>query len=249
VPAVVLANFTWDWIYEGFPDFERRAPGVLDIVRRAYRHATRALRLPLHGGFVPMSRVTTDIPLIARRSTRPRAETRARLGLSNAELVILPSFGGHGFALPYGQAADIGAFTVVVTDDDAPSSGIETMGRLRRVGRSTLDTLRLRYEDLVAAADVVVTKPGYGIVSECIANGVALVYTPRGSFVEEDVLVAEMPRFLRCERIEVADLRAGRWRSAIEAALAKGPPPETIRIDGAEEAARAILDLAQQPRG
>ena len=28
----------------------------------------------------------------------------------------------------------------------------------------------LRYEDLVRAADVVVTKPGYGIISEAIAN-------------------------------------------------------------------------------
>ena len=41
-----------------------------------------------------------------------------------------------------------------------------------------------RYEDLVRAVDVVVTKPGYGIISECIANDTALLYTSRGDFRE-----------------------------------------------------------------
>ena len=31
------------------------------------------------------------------------------------------------------------------------------------------------------AADVVVTKPGYGIISECIANDTAILYTSRGA--------------------------------------------------------------------
>ena len=41
-----------------------------------------------------------------------------------------------------------------------------------------------RYEDLVRAVDVVATKPGYGIISECIANDTALLYTSRGHFAE-----------------------------------------------------------------
>ena len=52
----------------------------------------------------------------------------------------------------------------------------------------------LAYQDVVAAADLVITKPGYGIVSECVANGTPLLYTSRGRFVEYDVFVAEMPR-------------------------------------------------------
>ena len=39
-------------------------------------------------------------------------------------------------------------------------------------------------------SDVVVTKPGYGIISECLANDTALLYTDRGHFIEYDVLVA-----------------------------------------------------------
>ena len=32
VPSIVLGNFTWDWIYRGFDDFERVAPAVLSTI-------------------------------------------------------------------------------------------------------------------------------------------------------------------------------------------------------------------------
>ncbi len=54
----------------------------------------------------------------------------------------------------------------------------------------------VRYEDLVGASEAVVTKPGYGIISEAIANDAALLYTSRGHFPEYDVLVEEMPKYL-----------------------------------------------------
>ena len=100
----------------------------------------------------------------------------------------------------------------------------------------------LRYEDLVAAVDVVVTKPGYGIIAECVANDTAIVYTSRGHFVEYDVLVREMPRWLRCGFISNDDLLAGRWQQALDETLAQPAPPETIGVDGAERAAQIIVD-------
>ena len=66
----------------------------------------------------------------------------------------------------------------------------------------------LRYEDLVATAEAVVTKPGYGIVSECVANGTPLLYTSRGRFIEYDMFVTEMPRVLTCRFMPQDDLRA-----------------------------------------
>ena len=44
------------------------------------------------------------------------------------------------------------------------------------------------------AADVVLTKPGYGVIAECLANDAALVYTSRGRFLEYQVLVEALPR-------------------------------------------------------
>jgi hypothetical protein len=222
IPSVAIANFTWDWIYAYYPRFERIAPGVIDTIAGGYAHATKALRLPIHGGFGSMSAVTSDIPFIARRSACDPAATRRLLGIDGHRPIALSSFGGHGLDLPYDRLARSGL--KVLLPSPHPPAG-------------------LRYEDLVAAADVVVSKPGYGIVSECVANGTALLYTSRGRFAEYDVMLAEMPRLLRCRYLAPHDLIAGNWREAIEALLAQPPPPERAHVDGAAVAASIILDL------
>src|SRR4051812_46422011 len=51
IRSVAVGNFTWDWIYERYDEFERDAPGIVDIIRGAYARAIAALRLPMHGGF------------------------------------------------------------------------------------------------------------------------------------------------------------------------------------------------------
>jgi L-arabinokinase len=174
-----------------------------------------------------MAAVTEDIPFIARRSARDRAETRRALGIDGHRPVVLPSFGAYGASLP--------------------------IDALRREGRlAVLDPARVpdgfRYQDLVAAADVVVTKPGYGIVSECVANGTAMLYTARGHFVEYEVFVDEMPRVLRCRYLSQEDLFGARWADAVDALLAQPAPPERPRLDGAEVVASRLLEtLAIDP--
>ena len=221
VPSIALGNFTWDWIYRAYPSFDRIAPGTIDVISRAYAKATHALRLPLHGGFESMHAVTEDIPFIARQSRIGRSEARRKLGVADGRPVVLPSFGGHGLDLPYGAIGASCGFTLL-TPGTAPAG--------------------VRYEDLVAAADVVVSKPGYGIVSECVANGAALLYTSRGRFPEYQVFVEQMPRILRCRHLSQEDLRAGRWAEALRALLDQPGPSGQPRIDGAAVAARSILD-------
>jgi hypothetical protein len=224
VPSIMIGNFTWDWIYGIYDAFDRLAPAVIPAIERAYTTATRALRLPLHGGFAPMAAVTRDIPFIARRSARDRDETRRILGVSGSKPVVLPSFGGYGATLPLDTLRHSDRFTLLGPVERPPGG--------------------LQYEDLVAAADVVVTKPGYGIVSECLANGVAMLYTSRGRFIEYDLFVEEMPRVLRCRYLAQEDLLAGRWADAIDALLAQPPAPAQPAIDGAAVAAREIVALA-----
>ena len=223
VRSVALGNFTWDWIYSIYPAFDRLAPGVIALIRSAYAHASSALRLPLHCGFEPMAAVTTDIPFIARKSTRDPAEVRRALGVSGTRPVVLASFSAYGADLPIAPLQQSDRFTLLAPQRDPPGG--------------------LLYQDLVAAADVVVSKPGYGIVSECVANETALLYTSRGHFIEYDLFVAEMPKVLRCRYLSQEDLLAGRWADAIDALLAQPAPPERPRIDGADRAARAILNL------
>jgi L-arabinokinase len=247
VPSVMLANFTWDWIYEAYPRFDRLAPGVIDTIRAAYARATHTLRLPLWGGFaaVPHPR---DIPLIARRSRLGRDTARNRLEVDTDHPIVLVSFGRYGLTLPLARVAAEEDLTVIVSTDgseaaEVPDYGRRARGQLLRVSAADLARRDLRYEDLVAAADVVVSKPGYGIISECAANETALLYAARGSFIEQDLLVREMPRVVRCQPLAHDRLLAGGWRADINAILAKPRPAVVPDTSGAEVAAEAILRL------
>ncbi len=240
IPSVAISNFTWDWIYQYYPWFNRAAPGVIDVISRAYGMATHTLRLPFFGGFASMLETTRDIPLVARRSRLGRDGAREQLDLRSDRPVVLGSFGGHQTIIPYAAAAERHAITLVVTDYETTDDGSPW---LRRFTAAELERRRIRYEDLVAAADIVVSKPGYGIVSECIANETALLHTWRGHFAENDVMVAAMPRALRCRFIDQAALRAGDWGDAINRLLAQPAPPERMATNGAEVAASHILSL------
>jgi hypothetical protein len=89
--------------------------------------------------------------------------------------------------------------------------------------------------------DIVVTKPGYGIIAECVANNSAILYTSRGHFPEYEVLVREMPRWLRCGFISNEDLLGGRWQEPLDQLRNQPPAPERIGTDGAERAVAEIL--------
>ena len=244
LPTIALGNFTWDWIYSGYP-------GTADLVRaigRAYSTADRALRLPMHGGFDAFQRVV-DVPFIARRSQRDPGDIRRALSLPHQERLVLVSFGGYGL-----EGLDLDALSrldgyVALVSGSVPLADLPEglrggrRGSLLPFDERAMYAAGLRYEDLVRTVDVVVTKPGYGIISECIANDTALLYTSRGHFIEYDVLVAEMPRYLRSRFIGHDDLFAGRWKGHLDALLGQPPPPEHPPVDGADVVAAYLLDM------
>jgi L-arabinokinase len=226
VLAVALGNFTWDWIYSAYA-------GTADLVQRiaaAYAEADLALRLPMWGGFTAFTQIV-DVPFIARHGTRDPMDTRRALNVPPGKRVVLPSFGGHG--LPgLEKPRDIDGYHVLAGFDERQ-----------------LYAQGFRYEDLVRAADVVVTKPGFGIIAECLANDTALLYTDRGHFIEYNVLVEAMPRFLRAAHIGHDDLFAGRWTGHLDALLAQPAPPERPSTNGAAVIKDVLIAAVQRAAG
>jgi L-arabinokinase len=237
VPSIALSNFTWDWIYDGYAEARQQAPGLIERLGEIYTHTTEAWRLPLAGGFETMGRIT-DWPFIARHARHSGDDVRDRLGLPPDVPLLLVSFGGYGAAgLDLAHAvATTQAARIVITSSDERLAGAGAL----LVDEDPLYGSGLRYEDLVGAVDIVLTKPGYGIVSECVANRTRLLYTSRGRFREYEVFVDQMPRYLPCEFLDQEDLVAGHWQAAATRLLAQPdrPPSPT---DGAARAADQIL--------
>ena len=211
-------------------------------IAEAYRTAPLALRLPMHGGFDAFETIV-DLPFVARRSARDPDDTRRALGLPLGERLVLVSFGGYGVdGLSHDALARLEGYVAVVSGSDTASEVPDGLQARTQAASVFVDESRMyadgfRYEDLVRAVDVVATKPGYGIISECLANDTALLYTSRGDFIEYDVLVEAMPRFLRSAFIGHDDLFAGDWTAA------------SRRASGASRAARASRDRWRRCRG
>jgi hypothetical protein len=235
IPSIVISNFTWDWIYSGYADtFASFAPGVIPAIASAYSAAAAGWRLPMHGGFetVPL---LLDLPFVARhaRPEHTRNNVFQTLSIPANHPVVLFSFGGYGLdEFDPSQLDCLSSWTVALTGRDGPSNAVPD--GVVYVDEADMYSAGLRYEDLVAAVDVVASKPGYGIISECVANNTAMLYTSRGKFLEYDVMVREMPRVLRCQFLDLPSLVAGRWRDALDTLLASPSPPTRPRTDGAE---------------
>jgi len=252
VPVAALGNFTWDWIYSAYPGSDR----LVRMIREAYSEADVALRLPMWGGFEAFERVV-DLPFVARRSARDPEDVRRAFSLPHDKRLVLTSFGGHGREGIASVARDMNGYAVLFTTavpagqpPSPPGTSVPPMDLRRQAGTEVLfvDERQLyaggfRYEDLVRAVDVVITKPGYGIIAECLANDTALLYTSRGLFIEYDVLVDAMPQFLRTAFIDHSDLFDGRWRPHLDALLAQPAPGSKPATNGASVAADALLAM------
>lgn len=234
IPVVGIANFTWEWIYAGLAESHPGYGDVLEAVAADYRQGELLLRLPFGAPTTAIPRCE-ELPLVARRGQRQPAEVRRQLGIPEGKKLALISFGGFGLQgydfAPLAKLRD----WVFLTEAEQNWQ----QGSLR-----SLPSGLLPYPELVRAADVVITKPGYGIVAEAIANDTAVLYTSRGQFREEPLLVAGLQRYTRSLEISNAELRRGEWGPALQQLLDLPQPQQTLATDGDQVAADRLAQLA-----
>ncbi len=231
VPAVAVGNFAWDWIYE---EFVERDPGWREIVaavRAGYAAADLLVRLPFAEEMTAFPR-RVDVPLVASPGRARRAELARRLGCEAGRRWALLSF----TSLDWDEAAlrrvaalrDTIFFTVLPLCWTAPNL-------------VAVDRHEFPFADLLASVDVVVTKPGYGVLSECVVNDKPLVYAERTDFREYPVLVRGIERHLRHVHLPAARLYRGELGEALAAAAVAPPAREPLAADGGRRAAGELL--------
>lgn len=231
IPSLAVGNFSWSWIYAEFMG-EPGWAAVIDAFTQGYRETDLLLRLPFSEPMELFPR-RVDVPLLAHPGRADRARLATLTGADPGKPWVLLSF----TTLDWDAAAvaevarlrDLEFFTILPLRWDAPN--------IRAVDRRAFAV-----PDLFATVDAVLTKPGYGVLSECIANARPMVYVDRRHFRETPILVDAIRRTLRHAEISAEDLYAGRLGPAIRQALSCPPPPETVPGGGAEACARHILD-------
>ncbi|HZT07623.1 MAG TPA: hypothetical protein VFC51_11375 [Chloroflexota bacterium] len=235
VPSVAIGNFNWSWIYRNMGSDRPEIAEIVASIERSEQRADLLLRLPMHDEMRAFRRIE-DAPLIAHISDADRDVTRQKITRADARPLALVSFGGMGLrSLDLSALANTPEAIFVLTSEPAsrPPDNVVVC---------TDD--RIPYHDVLAACDVVIMKPGYGTVADCLANRVPMVYSTRPGFAEEQILVPAMHAMGRAVFVSNDDLFAGRLGPAIQEAIHLTTPWEPVPRDGADQIARRLLEVA-----
>mgnify|MGYP001027457973 CR=1 FL=1 len=215
IPARAVGNFTWDWVMaELFPDMAERSEKVAQL-----HSGSTYLRLPMGppevGGF---SRVL-DVPLLA---SGPPPDVTGSVSLLPAGPVCLVALR----ALPPGGLGPVPEGFKAISSGPSPlGEGIINFPpeRLSREG--------LHFSDLVAAADVVISKAGYGIVSQILSSGSPCVLLCGRGFPEERYLTAHLEGRSATVLLYPEDYRDLAWAVSLASG---GPLPDREEACGAD---------------
>lgn len=231
IPNIACGNFGWDWIYSDFVRHNPRWQYFVDKFRSVYQRTDLLMRQPFAE---PMSAFPRqlDLTLLAKPGTNKRERIAESSGADPEKKWVLLSF----YALNLEpEALDnlaklAGCELFAVEPLEWPGSCVHS------ISRSTAS-----FADIMASVDIVVTKPGFGILSECIANDKPIIYSDRKNFLEYGVLVESIKQYCRHAFIPNAELYSGQLARALDDVAHAPPPKKTIARGGAEQAAREIL--------
>jgi hypothetical protein len=228
LPAVALCSLNWALIYGPYCGDRPEAPATLAAMEAAYA-AARIFLCPAPSMPMPgLGNVQTIGPLARLGSPRPD-ELRARLGIPEARRVAVIAPGGMTLRLsPQDWPRHEDIHWIVPADWD-----------VARPDMHRFDALGMGFNDLLASADAVVGKLGYGTVAECACNGTPLLYVPRPDWPEEPVLADWLRQHGRCAPVTRDALHGGRMRDALDALWSQTAPPRP-QPTGAEEAAAVL---------
>ncbi|MBI3300177.1 MAG: hypothetical protein HYZ75_18575 [Elusimicrobia bacterium] len=235
-PAVLAGNFAWDWIMEPWAAVDPRWEAVRRRQAQAYAAAELFLRMPL-GGDGPSCRAAEDVPLVTRRPRMGRDAVRALIGVSPAETRPLVAFSLGG--VPW----ESDGMTVHDLDGLLFVAYAARPAGLHAEWIQLPSHARVRHCDILAAADLALTKPGYGTFSELLMSKTPALVVERSDFRECVPLMENMRRLGRVRSLPRAEFEAGRWAEPLRELRAASDPWRELDASGDEAVAGRVLSL------
>jgi L-arabinokinase len=233
IPRVAVGNFGWDWIYSAYGGSDRRWEPIGQYFSEGYSQADLLLRLPFSEAMNAFPRIE-DIPLVASPGMNRRSEIAELAGCRTEKKWVLLSFA----ALEWNSEA----LDNVESLTDYEFFTVRPLAWHRK-NIHTIDRVQIPFADVLASVDGVVSKPGFGIVSECVVNRKPLLYIDRPDFPECRILVEAIQKYLKQQEIPSGCLYRGELGDSLESLWDQPEPVTTMANGGAAIAARRIADF------
>lgn len=232
IQSIFLGNFTWDFIYRNYAKDDSYFGNLSDQLQVEYGFATEALVLPFSCP-MPNFLEQTNIGLVGRKPTLSKELARQKFGFKDNTTYILLSFGAYGLD-----------GTKLQTDHLSKSIQLVAYGVPGIQSEGILVPEVSHYPDLVAAADYVCTKPGYGILAECYYAKTPILYTDRGDFAEYFYLVNALDLYFRSAYIDLNRIISCQFEEVLTLinTIDSMTPKLELKTDGEEDVVSHLLE-------
>lgn len=234
VPSLLLENFTWDWIYEGYlgeePAFARLIPRIRELFSGATYHIQAEPVCAVRDG------VDLTVSPISRRHRTSRHTVRSELGVSSSDRLAVITMGGipatHGFLEALHSVPDV----VFLVPGGAES--VERRGNLLLIPHHS----DFYHPDLMHTCDIVIGKLGYSTVAEAFSEGAPFGYVRREGFRESDVLASFVDREMSGIPFTEDEFDSGLWIRRLPF-LITHPRIDRHEENGADQVAEFVAKL------
>jgi len=227
IKSVGLCSLNWADLYLSY--FGRDE--IYSRMRDAYASLDRFC-CPTPSMAMPSLANRVSIGSIAVAGIDRRHELNASLGLDRDTTLGLVTPGGLDFDIdPARWRVPEGSFWIM---PDSLTAADRMCG---------IDNLDVSFLDVLASVDVVVGKPGYGMVTECVAAGKPMLYVRRNSWPEQDSLLEWLNEHGRARSITRESLQQGRIIDAVNDLMDEPESPQKIVFSGADDFAESVLNL------
>ena len=235
IPSVALCSLNWSDIYRHYCHQYRKCEEIADRILSAYSSANLFLQ-PQPA--MPMNRLgnTKQIPPIARVGQARRKQLRSLAETRDTKRFILLSLGGIGMQFPP-EALPVLQDTVWIVPD------IFETARQDVIAQSSLG---MRYIDLLASVDLVVTKTGYGALVEAVVNQIPVLCIERPGWPEEPGLFAWCKEHGYFEQTRFEELGSDATRESMTRLINSSWNKEPVIADGDRHAAKALSTCLHQ---
>ncbi len=232
-PVVLVENFTWDWIYQGYAGDYPQLNGHI-----AYLQEVSAM-VDVHIQTEPICRreqVDLSTGPASRKLRASPAQVRQSLGVpSQAKMVIL-TMGGIDWDYAFLKQLESLEGVYVVTAGHTRQ--VESHGNLIFLSRNS----DFFHPDLVNASDAVVGKLGYSTIAEVYQAGVPFGYLIRPKFRESQVMATFVETNMQGFQFEDRQLQDGSWLANLPQLLSL-PRVKHNQTSSADEIAGYIYSL------
>lgn len=236
IPSVACTHFTWDWVYGQYlPEYDHHAD-IIETLSKTYNKATLALQMPFAHDF-DMFDTVEEIPLVINMPTKTTDVIRAEFDTPDDYKVCLLSMGGMAWGdNDVSALRNITGWTFWVMPD--MWEHVRDLPYCRMVPTDTPD-----YQNLIAAADVLVGKAGWSTVAEVIAHQTPMLYTLRDGYSENTLLEDALKQHAKCRYVEKSAFQTGAWVAYLDELVTSDFKWSDIGINGAEVAAKRLLEM------